>query len=188
MLRQRILKGKLFMSSQQKPKETLDRFFIELVTKTTITNKQLTEMLKGATIVVYNDNYSFYDKINTSCSSKIGKHSKKLVNKLKTSHDDVKGQYRCNKSKIKMIYLNSKQLLDFDILVGKGNSKLDKPSTWFQMEKNSINSGNIISHGIDFIKHKLYNINIGPIGTSQFTESNPIIVKLKKSKSKSKSN
>ena len=104
-IKDKILSNKLFFSSSKIKLNKFNRFFRDLVTKTTITDKQLREMLNGATIVIYNDNYAFLKKIKQSCGYKIGKQSKKLSRKLKTSHNDLKGQYRCNKSKVRINYL-----------------------------------------------------------------------------------
>lgn len=176
MIKKKILSEKLFHSSKSKKLKIINKFFKDLINNTNITNKQLNEMLNGATIVIYNDNYKYFKKIKQLCGPKIGKHSKKLINKFKTSHNDIKGQYRCNKPNITLKY--SKQKIEFDLLVGKGNTNINKPSTWFQLEKSNINLNNILSHSKDFINHKINNINIGPLGTSKFTETHPIIIKL----------
>lgn len=115
------------------------------------TEKLFSEILKGAYVLLPDDG-----KIYNKWSELVG------VRNRKSSH----------KSVAKQVSLKGRLLGEclFGTLVIK-----NKTYTWFQLEKNAVTTPiNGAAHLFDFAQHRLTNKNVGPFGTSEHTEKNPL--------------
>lgn len=64
-----------------------------------------------------------------------------------------------------------------EVLFGVTKDEQGKETTWMQFENNNTKTLiSLILHLFDYIMHKLTGKNIGPYGTSNFTEKNPFII------------
>lgn len=116
----------------------------------------LQEMLNGGHLNM-EDGGKFYDELVRNFNSSISKRI--------SSHHSVAQQYSLS-------YPISKE-----VLFGVTEDAEGRKRTWMQFEKhNTKNLLNIILHLIDYIKYRITGKNIGPFGSSEHTDSNPLIV------------
>lgn len=116
----------------------------------------LQEMLKGGHLQI-DDNGQFYKQLVHDFSSSITKRT--------SSHASIVQQYALS-------YPITKEILFGVTEDEKGNKK-----TWIQFEKHNTKTLlNLILHLIDYIKYKFTGKNIGPFGSSEHTDSNPLVL------------
>ncbi len=157
----------------------IKEFIKKLILYTNIDRDGLSEIYKGAFVVIQDKGF-FYDDI-----VKDKKNSSKLIicNAKKTipdtSHDSVydSPQYRIGTG---ILYDCSaegkcdagKRNTTFDCLIGKSPIPDLYGNTWFQFEyANLLGVWNkLVLHGYSFIKHKISGKNVGPLGTSEYAE------------------
>lgn len=131
----------------------MEQILIDIGRNFDITETAFQEIMKGAfTIIEFDDGY-FYDNL---------KKYRDCLRDVSSSHRSCNKQYE-----IKLTHrLNSPVLLIGTTLVDY------RLSTWFQLEKTSINS--LTEHIFDYLHHLILDKNIGPLGNSIFTEKNPL--------------
>ncbi|WP_173236545.1 hypothetical protein [Legionella antarctica] len=67
-----------------------------------------------------------------------------------------------------------------EILFGISEDNSDVSTTWIQFERHNTNSPiNLILHLFDYFIHKCTGKNIGPYGSSYYTERNPLRISLR---------
>ncbi len=116
----------------------------------------LQEMLNGGHLNL-DDDGKFYNELVT--------HFSLSISKRVSSHHSVTQQYSLS-------YPISKE-----VLFGVTEDAEGRKRTWVQFEKhNTKNLLNIILHLIDYLKYRITGKNIGPFGSSEHTESNPLVV------------
>jgi len=157
----------------------IKEFIKKLILYTNIDRDGLSEIYKGAFVVIQDKGF-FYDDI-----VKDKKNSSKLriciTNKTvpDTSHDSVydSPQYRLGAG---ILYGCSdegacdadKRNATFDCLIGKSPIPDLYGNTWFQFEyANLLGFWNkIVLHGYSFLAHKISGKNVGPLGNSEYAE------------------
>jgi len=121
-----------------------------------ITKEVLEEMLKGGHIK-FGDGGLFYDELIKAFNSNIEKRH--------SSHKSCVQQYSFSGPLLK------------EVLFGVSEDKNGNKKTWIQFEKHNTKTLiNLILHMLDYIVHKWTGKNIGPYGSSDYTEHNPIVV------------
>lgn len=125
-----------------------------------ITPEQLEHILKGAHVRL-DDNGEMYEKWVSELHKK---------NERVSSHKSNTQQYGIQGPFIK------------ELLFSRTNDQEGNKYTWFQLENHPVSMGHIIRHMIDYFKYKITQENQGPFGSSPFTDSAPIILKVKSSK------
>ncbi|CAM4469384.1 MAG: hypothetical protein LEGION0403_FIIPPAGN_00268 [Legionella sp.] len=120
------------------------------------TQEVLQEMLNGGHLNLEDDG-KLYDELV--------KHFNSSISKRISSHHSIAQQYSLS-------YPISKE-----VLFGVTEDSEGRKRTWMQFEKhNTKNLLNIILHLIDYIKYRITGKNIGPFGSSEHTDSNPLVV------------
>ncbi|MDR3502820.1 MAG: hypothetical protein P4L79_09575 [Legionella sp.] len=120
------------------------------------TQEVLQELLNGGHLNLKDDG-KFYDELVN--------HFNSSINKRLSSHHSVAQQYSLS-------YPISKE-----VLFGVTEDSEGKKRTWIQFEKHDTkNLLNIILHLIDYIKYRITGKNIGPFGSSEHTDSNPLVI------------
>ena len=123
--------------------------------KSEITEDVLEEMLKGGHLKLH-DNGTLYDELLVNFNTKLKKRS--------SSHDSICQQYSLSGPVLR------------EVLIGASKDEQGNKATWIQFERHHTKSIiQIILHLLDYLQHKLTGKNIGPFGTSEHTEQNPII-------------
>lgn len=121
-----------------------------------LTSAVLEELLKGGHLKFYDDGL-FYNELIQHFNSSIQKRS--------SSHNSCVQQYSLSGPVVK------------EVLFGISIDKNGNESTWIQFEKHNMNTIiEYILHLFDYLMHKLTGKNIGPYGSSDHTESNPIVI------------
>ncbi len=116
----------------------------------------LEELLKGGHIR-FEDNGLFYNELVDEFYTNLSPRY--------SSHKSSQQQYSLSGPVIK------------EVLFGVSKDVQGKETTWIQFEKNNTKTFiSLILHLFDYIMHKLTGKNIGPYGTSIFTEKNPFII------------
>ena len=153
--------------------ETFKLIIIDLLTETNFDYNIFTKILKGAYIII-NDNGYFYNKWTKYHKTHLKKNKKEMVG-FSSSHYSLNTQYRLGSG---VIYnVNDEVTNNYDLLIGTQKNK----NTWFQLEKSRLNSMmNMLEHTFDYFSYLINNRNIGPFGESKHTESNPIILNLRR--------
>ncbi|MFJ1269403.1 hypothetical protein ACD661_12625 [Legionella lytica] len=120
------------------------------------TQEILQEILNGGHLN-WEDDGKFYEELVKNFNSSI--------NRRISSHHSVVQQYSLS-------YPISKE-----VLFGVKEDSEGRKRTWMQFEKHDTkNLLNIILHLIDYIKYRITGKNIGPFGSSEHTDSNPLVV------------
>jgi hypothetical protein len=120
------------------------------------TQEVLQEILNGGHLNL-EDGGKFYDELVNTFNSSISKRV--------SSHHSIAQQYSLS-------YPIAKE-----VLFGITENSEGKKVTWMQFEKhNTKNLLNIILHLIDYIKYRITGKNIGPFGSSEHTDSNPLVI------------
>ncbi|MCL9684864.1 hypothetical protein [Legionella maioricensis] len=121
-----------------------------------VTAEILEEMLQGA-YLKFEDNGSLYNELIAIFHLNLRKRS--------SSHASCVQQYSFSGPVVK------------EILFGVSENKTGTNTTWVQFEKHNTNTPiNLILHLFDYVMHQWTGKNIGPYGSSNYTESNPLIV------------
>ena len=157
----------------------IKEFIKKLILYTNIDRDGLSEIYKGAFVVIQDKGF-FYDDIvkDEKNSSKIRIcNTKKLI--PDSSHDSVydSPQYRLGNGILYDCDVEGRCDLDkknesFDCLIGKSPIPDLYGNTWFQFEyANLVGLWNkVFLHGVSFVKHKVSEQNVGPLGTSGYAE------------------
>jgi len=182
-------------------------FLVALVTFTNISYNEMIEVMNGAYVIINNDNGYIYNKffpekektyksdnllsrtinyVRPFSSRKCHGVCNTRARVAESSHEtmyDFK-QYRYGEGVIFGIDdsesgISSKSNSVFDLLVGRCILPDFYGDTWFQFEEANIsnwwNQGPL--HGLSFVKYKIKEKNIGPLGESKYTEyTEPFII------------
>lgn len=139
-------------------------FILKFLSKLHIDYKQeqsnlyliLEEMLKGGHVQL-DDNGQFYDELVRSFKSSLSERI--------SSHHSVQQQYSLSYPIVK------------EVLFGVTEDKDGNKRTWIQFEKHNTKTLiNLIMHIVDFIRYKWTGKNIGPFGSSEHTDENPLVI------------
>jgi hypothetical protein len=121
-----------------------------------VTNEILEEILKGA-YLRFEDNGEFYNKLVHLFHINLQKR--------RSSHHSYVQQYSFSGPIVK------------EILFGVSKDEKGTKTTWIQFERHDTNTPvNLILHLGDYFIYKWTGKNIGPYGSSNYTESNPLVV------------
>lgn len=121
------------------------------------TSNTLEEMLKGGHLKL-NDHGEFYHELLTEFRC--------TLHKRKSSHQSTVQQYSFSGPVLK------------EVLLGVSEDQSGEKSTWIQFERHHTKTIiDFILHVFDYIKYLLTGKNIGPYGSSNHTENNPMIIR-----------
>ena len=168
----------------------INEFIYDLIEYTNINLYGIKELFNGAFVIIKDDNGYFFYKYKSSgrmCNTR-----KKIS---ESSHDTLfkDGQYRmgkgilynCDTSKNECSLNTKKKSSVFDLLVGTSPIENYYGDTWIQFEYANILGfkNKFLLHGYSFLAYKYYGKNIGPLGTSEYTEyTKPLILEVCKDK------
>lgn len=120
------------------------------------TTELLEEILKGGYLKL-EDNGSFYNELIYIFHPNLQKRH--------SSHHSCVQQYSFSGPVVK------------EVLFGVSEDKKGTLTTWIQFERHNTHTLiNLILHLFDYVIHKYTGKNIGPYGSSNYTESNPLKV------------
>jgi len=139
--------------------------------------KQYEQMMKGAFILIENDDGFFYNKWSET------KENISECGKLGSSHGSCTPQFRLNGG----ILVNAttednwKTSTSYDLLIGCKENKENKPQSFFQFERHNLNTiKNAAIHFVaDYVTYRHQfkkKLNLGPFGSSKFIENSPLTI------------
>lgn len=121
-----------------------------------VTARHLNEMLQGGYLKFEDDGSFYYELVDS--------YQQELHTRTSSHHSSVQ-QYSFSGPVVK------------EILFGVSADENGKSATWVQFEKHNTRTLiNVILHLIDYLVHKWTGKNIGPYGSSEYTEKNPLVL------------
>lgn len=176
----------------EKMDKTFKNIIIDLLTHTNFNYDIFVKILNGAYIIIKDNGYFFkkWTLNHKLILYKSGKKLRPIISNLdgvkiifnESSHHSCNEQYRMGEGIIFDIFNNNHSNV-YDLLVGTSckylNKECDKVNcnTWFQLEKHRLGKSSI-NHFIDYINHKIFDVNIGPFGETSHTVNKPIILEI----------
>jgi hypothetical protein len=160
--------------------DNITSFIKDLVEYTNINLYGIKEIFNGAFVVIKGDHGYFFKKYKL-----IGRECKLRIKIAESSHDSLykNPQYRMGNG-VLYNYDSSKSLKlnnAFDLLVGTSPIEEFYGDTWIQFEYANIKGfvNKYMRHVYSFLKYKLSGKNVGPLGTSEYTEyTKPLILEV----------